>query len=127
MGKAAAHLALTELVGPRSFLARVFTTLVFALVVEMSVVWAFAVVVACAVLVLWICTALIIQMLGIRPMQMAGLLGGPFGEESCSRRGSYCLSCARGSWSACKTYRHDWCRHGRAASCARAFGHPLGV
>ena len=44
----------------------------------MSVVCAFAVVVAHAALVLWSCTALAICMLKIRPGHVEGLLGGPF-------------------------------------------------
>ena len=49
-----------------------------AIVVEVSIMCAFAEVVARAALILWICTALIVQMLTVRPVHMAGLLGGPF-------------------------------------------------
>ncbi len=48
----------------------------FAVVVVVSVVCAFAVVVVCAALIFQISTALIVQMLRFRPMHGAGLLGG---------------------------------------------------
>jgi hypothetical protein len=49
----------------------------------MVVVRAFAVVVvvACAALIPWICTALRVRMLGVQPMHVAGLLGGAFGRS----------------------------------------------
>ncbi len=49
-----------------------------AIVVEVSVLCAFAVVVTRAALILWICTALVVQMLRVRPIHVAGLLGGTF-------------------------------------------------
>ena len=58
-------------------MARVVAALVLAIVIVMSIVCAFTVVVPAA-LVLWICTALVVRMLRIRPVHVAGLLGGPF-------------------------------------------------
>jgi hypothetical protein len=74
--RACAQLAIAELGGPWSVLARVIPALVFALIVVVGVVRAFAVVVVCAALIPWICTALLVQMLRLRPMHVAGLLGG---------------------------------------------------
>ena len=76
--RACAHFTFAELGGHRSVLVRVFAGLILAIVVVMGAMCAFAVVVACAALVLWICMALVVRVLGIRPMHMAGLLGGPF-------------------------------------------------
>ena len=66
----------------------VFTRLVVAtavaVVLVVIVVRAFAVVVvviACAALIPWICMALSIRMLGVRPMHVIGLLGGAFGRS----------------------------------------------
>ncbi len=73
-----AQLTITELRGPWSILARVLAALVLAIIVVMSAVCAFAVVVVRAALVLWICMALVVQMLRIRPLHVAGLLGEPF-------------------------------------------------
>ena len=48
-----------------------------AIVVVVDIMCAFNIVVVCAALALWIHTTLVVQMLGIRPVHVAGLLGGP--------------------------------------------------
>ncbi len=60
----------------------VATAVVVVLVVVVVRAFAVVVVVACAALILGIRTALSERMLGVRSMQMAGLLGGTFGRRS---------------------------------------------
>ena len=58
---------------------RVVPALVFALVVVVGVMCALVVgVVVCAALIFRVCTALVLQMLCLRPMHVTGLLGGLF-------------------------------------------------
>ncbi len=74
--RACAHLPIAGLGGLWSVLARVVPALVFALVVVVGVVCALAVVVVCAALIFGVRMALLVRMLCLRPMHMAGLLGG---------------------------------------------------
>ncbi len=59
----------------------VATAVAFVLVMVVVRTFAVVVVVACAALIHWICTALRVRMLGVRPMHVAGLLGGTFSRS----------------------------------------------
>ena len=66
------------------FARLIVASAVVAIVLIVIVVRAFAVVVvvACAALIPWICMAFCVRMLGVRPMHVAGLLGGAFGRRN---------------------------------------------
>ena len=119
--RARTHLPIIGLGGLWSVLARVVPALMFALIVVVGVVHALAVVVVvCAALIFGVRTALLVQMLCLRPMHMAGLLGGLLVS-------SLAVAVVPGIWLALATYRRDCCRRSRAASCARLFGCSPGV